>query len=184
MAEIVGWEAPLGDRAAWSPHDFFQALKDEGRHADAAFFLGQALPRHETVAWAARAVRDLRAAEAEPRPAGDRDALKAALLWVSDPSETRRRAAWTAAEAATPDGAERLTALAVFFSGGSIAPLDCEPVLAPREAAGGMAATAVFLATQGATDKAAAMDMALALGEGIADHGVAGPPRPAAGGAA
>jgi hypothetical protein len=174
VAELLGWDEPLGERGSLAPQAFFESLKAEGRLSDAAFFLGQALPRFETVAWAARAVRDLRAAQPVERPAPDRDALKAALLWIQDPSEPRRRAAGDAAEAAADDSAERLAALAVFFSGGSIAPPDCEPVPAPREAAGQLAATAVVVAAMGAAPDEAdrALASALAAGAQVAERGV------------
>ncbi len=79
-----------------------------------------ALPRYETVGWAARVVRDLGAGGERPR--ADADALKATLLWVQDPTEPRRRGAFDAAQLADMSCAERLAALAAFLSGGSMAP--------------------------------------------------------------
>ena len=171
IAELLDWKEDLGERARTSPQVFFETLKVDGRLHDAAFFLGQALPRHETVAWAARLVRDLNQKMPAPkRP--DADALKAALLWVQDPSEQRRRAAYDAAQTAAGDSAERMAALAAFFSGGSIAPPDCPPVPAPNQAAGRFAAAAVVLAAIASGDQAGALTQALAAGEVIAAKGL------------
>lgn len=171
IAERLEWKQDLGAAAAGSPENFFSGLRREGRLHEAAFFLGQALPRFETVAWAARAVRDLTGLAPPPGP--DADALKAALLWVQDPSEGRRRAAWDAAGLAEDQAPERLAALAAFFSGGSIAPADCPPVPAPQEAAGRFAAGAVLVAAIRTPDFDAAINAALDAGDAIAAHGVA-----------
>jgi hypothetical protein len=125
---------PKADQAdGATPEAYFTTLRKAGRLTEAAMFIGRALPRHETVAWAARAVRDF--TRPEPASREDADALKAALLWVQDPSESRRRAAYDAAMAATDQEAEQLVALAAFFSGGSMAPEGCEPVLRAGAAA-------------------------------------------------
>jgi hypothetical protein len=153
------------------PADYFERLRQAGRLTDAAFFLGEALPRLETVAWAARTVRD---APAPGRSHQDADALRCALLWVQDPSEPRRRAAYETAMAATDRGAERMVALAAFFSGGSIAPEGCPPVQAPKDAAGAFAAGAVVLAAARSGDMDAALVRSLDLGQVIAEEGLAG----------
>ena len=144
-------------------------LRAAGRLNDAAFFLGQALPRYETVAWAARAVRDMRPAPLESGP--DADALKAALLWVQDPSDARRRAAFEMAGKARTVGAERLVALAAFFSGGSLTPAEAPPVQAPNESAGLFAAGAVLMAAAKSDDQADALAKALDAGAAVATHG-------------
>jgi hypothetical protein len=157
-----------GPTAASAPRAYFAALRAAGQNELAARFLGQALPRLEAVAWAARAVRDL----AAPGPGVDADALKAALLWVQDPSETRRRAAAAAAERCDPAAAARMAALAAFYAGGSVAPPDCDPLPAPRDAAGRFAAGAVMLACAGQDDMDAALQNCLAAGEQLADAGL------------
>jgi hypothetical protein len=166
VTEQLDW--PADDGASAQPEAYFEQLRTKGRLHDAACFLAQALPRHEAVAWAARAVRDL-----GPSPAaGEAEALKAALLWVQDPSETRRRAAWTASEQASDDSPERFAALAAFFSGGSIAPAECAPVPAPRDTAARFAAAAVVLAAVRSGDQDGGLARALDAGEGLAASGV------------
>ncbi|MCC7268608.1 MAG: hypothetical protein IT546_14895 [Caulobacteraceae bacterium] len=157
--------------AAQSPEVYFAGLRQAGELTDAAFFLGRALPRHETVAWAARAVRDLPGGETLPR--GDVEALRAALLWVQDPSEPRRRAAYEAAMTASDKSAEQMAALAAFFSGGSMAPDGHDPVQAPMDAAGTFAAGAVVLAAVRTGDMDGALAKVLDAGDRIAEKGLA-----------
>jgi len=169
IAEMLDSEADLGEDARAKPKDYFIKLREQEKLNDATFFLGQALPRFETVAWAARAVRDLRESPLKPGP--DADALKATLLWVQDPSDLRRRAAFDAANRVKNASAERLVALAAFFSGGSITPADVAPVPAPREAAGRFSAGAVLLAAIATKDMTAALNKALDAGSDMADQG-------------
>jgi hypothetical protein len=160
---ILGW--PPSDRDADSPETFFDALRAEGRDEDAVMFLGQALPRFEVVAWAARAVRNL--SPPDP-PRADAEALKTALLWLQDPSDNRRRAAFEASSQIEDVSPQRLCALAVFFSGGSLAPTNVEPVPTPRDAAGKFAAGAVLTAVARSGDRKMAMTSALRLGDAVA----------------
>ena len=154
-----------------TPSAYFDRLRADARLAEAAKFLGQALPRLETVAWAARSVRDLSIQDSQASRA-NAPALRAALLWVGDPTENRRRAAHAAAEACDSASPERLAAMAAFFSGGSIAPPECAVLPAPREAAGLFASGAVLSAAARTGDMPAALDKALDLGAGIASRGV------------
>ena len=172
IAERLAWKEDLGEDSRAKPAAFFDKLIAAGRLSDAAFFLGQALPRYETVAWATRAVRDLRTAPLPPGP--EADAMKAALLWVQDPSEPRRRTAFEIAGLAGDTSPERLVAFAAFFSGGSIAPADCPPVPSPQEAAGRFAAVAVLVAAAQSGDQPAGLNQALAAGRQIAEQGLGG----------
>jgi hypothetical protein len=107
--------------------------------------MGVALPRYEAIVWAARAVREL--APVEPNtPEGE--ALKAVLLWLQDPSDSRRRTAFDVAQRAAEGSPQRLCALAVFFSGGSMAPETLQPVPPPKDVAGKFAAGAVLAAAK------------------------------------
>lgn len=163
VAAMLGWPASERDREA--PEALFDRLRRDGRDDDAALFLGQALPRFEVVAWAARAVRDLAPADS---PAPDAEALKATLLWLQDPSDSRRRAAFDAAAVASDASPQRMCALAVFFSGGSLAPVDLQPLLAPKDAAGKFAAGAVLTAATRSGRRQEGLSAALALGDALA----------------
>jgi hypothetical protein len=161
----------LPKAGAEPPAIYFEQLRASDRLVDAARFVAHALPRLETVAWAARTVRDL------PSPDGNADradelALRAALLWVGDPTEHRRHAAYSAAMACKMSSPERLAALAAFFSGGSIAPPDLAPVLAPRETVSQFAASAVLVAAERSRDMNSALTRALDAGADIASRGL------------
>ena len=163
ITSILGW--PESEDDGLAPEVFFDALRASGRHDDAVMFLCQALPRYEAVAWAARSVRELAAA---PPSKGDQDALKSTFLWLQDPSDNRRRAAFDAASEISEVTPARLCALAVFFSGGSLAPPTVAPVPSPKEAAGKFAAGAVLAAATRSGRRREGLQQALALGDAIA----------------
>jgi len=175
VIDLLDWASPSEEVGRTRPQAYFQDLRKASRLEDAVFFLGMALPRHETVTWAARSVRDISEGRERPRP--DIDALRAALLWVQDPSEPRRRAAFEAAKLANHACAERLAAMAVFLSGGSLAPDNVQPVPAPTDVAGRIGAGAILVAASKRPDRVAAINHALDEGDAIARWGVDGPPR-------
>ena len=169
----LGWEDDqvIGDPSS-RPKPYFDSLVGTGRLPEAAAFLGQALPRLEAVAWAARSVQDLYQATNHAAPEPEARALKAAMLWIQDPSENRRRAAYEAAEQCKDDSAERFAALAAFFSGGSIAPENCPPVPAPKDTAGRLAAGAVVAASARSGNLSASLQKCLQTGDEIAARGL------------
>ena len=67
---------------------------------------------------------------------------------------------------------ERMAALAAFFSGGSIAPPDLQPVHAPRETTNRFAAAAVLVAAARSADMNGALAKALDAGAVIATRGL------------
>jgi uncharacterized protein DUF6931 len=137
-----------------TPQQFIDTLIAKELCADACRFLAQALPKREAIWWAWQC-----AAKAAPPKAPDKAAAALQLVekWILKPIEPNRRPAMEAAEAAgigTPAGS---TALAVFFSGGSMAPPDLPPVAPPEHLAGVAAGNAVILsALLGEPDKATA----------------------------
>jgi hypothetical protein len=176
VIELLDWAPAPEPTGRQPPQAFFQDLRKASRLEDATFFLGMALPRQETVSWAARSVRDI--TEGHPAPRPDVDALRAALLWVQDPSEPRRRAAFEAAKLASPTSAERLAAMAVFLSGGSMAPDNVQPVPAPSDVAGRIGAGAILVAAAArGKDRVGAINRALDEGDTIARWGLNGAPR-------
>ncbi|HVM99754.1 MAG TPA: hypothetical protein VMT68_06030 [Caulobacteraceae bacterium] len=174
VTELLDWPTDSEETAKTPPEAYFRNLRSASRLEAAVFFLGMALPRQETVAWAARAVRDLVEGMERPRP--DTDALRAALLWVQDPSEGRRRAAFDAAQNAEMTSPERLAAMAVFLSGGSMAPENVQPVPAPPDVAGRIGAGAILVAASRRPDRVAAINRALDAGDEIAQWGLNGRP--------
>lgn len=123
-AQEVCEHCQLGDeaRALLRPDasvpQFLDALITAGHLLDAVKFLAQALPKPQAIAWACQCLRQLQALST---PAQEQ-ALAACDAWLKQPDDERRRAAFTAAEKAGLDSPAGCTALAVFFSGGSLAP--------------------------------------------------------------
>jgi hypothetical protein len=173
VIDLLDWVPPPAEAAREAPEIYFRGLREGQRLEDAVFFLGMALPRHETVAWSARMVRDI--TEGREQPRADAAALKAALLWVQDPSEPRRRAAFDAAQLADHACAERLAAMAVFMSGGSLAPENVPPVPVPNDVAGRIGAGAILVAAAKSSDRLGAVNRALDEGDAIARWGLNGP---------
>jgi hypothetical protein len=149
----------------------YEGLRAAGRRSAAVDYLGHALPRLEAIAWAARLVTD--AAAADPPPPRARHALDVALRWLEAPSEAHRRAAGDAAASLPRPVAERLLAAAIFYSGGSITAAGAAPVVPPDHVAARYAVGAISDIAYRSDDPAAALDRALALGERIAECGLA-----------
>ena len=153
-----------------TPQAYFAALRNEQRRDEAVAFLGAALPRVEAIAWAGRVLDD--EANAARIGGADRQALDHALRWLGDPSDDRRRGAMDASEQAGESAPERLLALAVFMSGGSLSGPDLAPVQPPADAAGRLAAGAVAGAAYRTSAPTAVLDRALDLGEKVAEQGL------------
>jgi hypothetical protein len=167
IGALLGWPPAPGDDAA--PDRFFEGLRVEGRDRDAVRFLGQALPRYEAVLWAARTVE-------HGSPQADPRAMAAVSAWLGDPSEAHRRAAYDAARAAPDPSAARLCGLAVFTSGGSLAPEGKAPYPAPKVAVGRFAAGAVLIAVADSPSRDATLQWALDYGSRLATGAPEGQP--------
>lgn len=165
IGALLGWPPAPADGAA--PDRFFAGLREQGRDRDAARFLGQALPRYEAVLWAARTVERW-------SPGADPRVMEAVSAWLRDPSEPHRRAAYDAARAAPDPSAARLCGLAVFTSGGSLAPEGKAPHPAPKAAVGRFAAGAVLIAAADSPSREAALEQALDYGSRLAAGGPEG----------
>ncbi len=126
--ELSDEAAPLiNDKTV--PREFVENLIAGGQFRDAIAFLVYALPQREAVWWSAACAETSRKGTAGGR---EITAIAAARKWAADPTEENRRAAEAIAMAdvnGTPAG---YSALAAFFSGGSIAPPDL-PEVPPDE---------------------------------------------------
>ncbi|ANY19393.1 hypothetical protein A6F68_00867 [Tsuneonella dongtanensis] len=132
----ASWPAP-----GVAPQAFFESLRSEGRADLAALVMASFLPRHEAIAWVAAALPN--PSEDNPDFRTRRLILDAARRWVDEPDDINRRAVYALAETANPEWPETLLGLAVFFSGGSIAPDDLEAVTANPAVAAHLAAAAL-----------------------------------------
>lgn len=118
-----------------TPSAFMRELVSEGLMVDAVRFLAQAIGPARAITWALACLREL-------RTENNGNAFAILDAWAADPSDTNRRAAANAAE----DGPEKSLGLAIFFSGGSIAPPEVNPVSPPPHVAEKLAAGAIMLA--------------------------------------
>lgn len=125
----LGEKAALLPRDGFAPAAFLERLMTERQFLDAIRFLAYALPKREAIWWAARCARLVAGTALPPE---QQSALEIMERWCAQPSEELRRAAMAASEKAqlkTPAGC---AALAVFFSGGSLAPPNA-PVVPPAD---------------------------------------------------
>ena len=128
----LGEEAKKLLRDNQSPGVFLDELIAKKINPDAVRFLAHALPKREAIWWACLCAR-----QAYSGGAADAKilaALQASEKWVVEPNDANRRAAYTAAQAADFGNPAGATALAVFFSGGSIAPPNVPEVKPPEHA--------------------------------------------------
>jgi hypothetical protein len=146
----------------------------------AAFgLLAGTLPLREAIWWACRCIR-----QAGDPPAGPpTEALAVAERWVVDPTEENRRAAQAAAQAVGGTHPAYCAALAVFLSGGSLAPpglpvVPPEAGLAARAVNGAALMALVFEKPETAPARAQSYrDLGLAVGSGADRWNQAAAPR-------
>jgi len=125
-----------------TPRQFLELLIGNELFLDAIHFLAYALPKREAVGWGCLCVR---------HSLGTQDASKisethvAAERWVSNPDEENRRAAKIAADKEGLESPSACLALAAFFSGGSMAPANLEPVAPPDHVTPQMVAGAIIV---------------------------------------
>lgn len=168
-AHILPLCANLSDTslpADMPPEQYFaQELLGQNRLDEAVDYLGAALPRLEVVQWATTILEKSGHAALPPH----RKAMHAAVCnWLNNPSDSLRRAAWALATDDTEGSPEKLLASAVFFSGGSIAPEDCDPVQPEPHLCGRLAATAILACAYGSEDAESLLRLAAAEGDRIA----------------
>jgi hypothetical protein len=134
---------------------YLQLLMQQQQYLDAVRVLAYGLPATDAIRWACSCARQH--AGANP-PEKISTALQAVEKWLAEPTDESRRSAMKAAneaEFSTPAGS---AALAVFFSGGSIAPPDMtavppEPSITPNSVAGSVMLAAVLKEPEKAQEK-------------------------------
>lgn len=148
-ARQIAQEAQLA-RALWpaediAPDAFFRHLRAQGETMTALTYVAAALPKLEAIAWGIASLPPL--GEADPDFAARMLLRDTARRWLDEPDDENRRAVERLVEPADRDWPESLIGLAIFFSGGSIAPEDCPPVTAdpslPGQLIGGAVKTIV-----------------------------------------
>jgi hypothetical protein len=134
-----------------TPWQYIDLLTEKNLYPDAVRVLAHGLPKREAVWWACLCLRE--ALGANPREK-IKLALEAAEKWAKRPTEENRRDGLKAAETAgfgTPAG---MTAMAAFWSSGSLAPPEA-PVVPPADdlTAGAVAGAVLLTAIGSAPDE-------------------------------
>ncbi len=162
----LGEDARALLNAEHTPRQFLELLIAKELHLDAIRLLAYTLPKREAVGWGCLCVR---------HSLGTDDAAKisetqvAVERWVSSPDEANRRGAQAAAD---KEGSESspsaLLAMAAFFSGGSIAPANLQPVAPPDHVTPQFVAGAVMVAAVKSHPEKAAEKYRVFLQKGLA----------------
>jgi hypothetical protein len=176
VAEQAGLDRSSRPPAGVAPQTYFEQLRESGRPDLATVVMASFLPRLEAIAWVAAA---LPAPEpADPDYRARRLLLDAARRWIDEPDDDNRRAVYALTDQAGQEWPETLLAMAIFFSGGSIAPEDLDPVPADPAVAAHLAAAALQAAAieRLATDDGV-LARALDLAHRVAVHGREALPR-------
>ena len=138
-------EAAAGERVAAcaTAAEALPVLEGAGFLVEAARLVAHALPRREAVWWACMCARHTAG------PAGDgadARAVAAAEAWVRKPTDENRRAAMDLAREAGFQSAQAWSAVAAFWTGDSMAPLEAPKVPPEPHFVGLAVAGAVTLA--------------------------------------
>lgn len=171
LAVQAGIEEDDLPSAGESPSAYFTQLRSDENRASAVDFLAAALPRAEAIAWAGACLAPM--ARVEGYPTKRRHLLELALRWIDDPNDAFRRSAFAEAEQEDKDTPEKLLNYAIFFSGGSIADPELEPVNTDPTITGNLVAAAIQSAAVLDRDETDSfLDKALDLGEKVAQSGM------------
>lgn len=170
VGELMEWPAARLPAPETSVRAHYDTLRTSDPVA-AIEFIAHALPRHEAIYWAA----DMVGTEADA--AGEAAETSGHVrTWLDSPEDRHRRSAYAAAQDLDLAAPERTLAMALFYSGGSIAAPDAPPIQPEPGLANQLAATAVIQAAYRGSDPGAFLARALARAEAIAEQGM--PARP------
>jgi hypothetical protein len=144
----LGGEAMPLVRDDQNPQQCAEAMADKGMFSDAIKLIAYGREPVPAIKWGRDCVKQL--PPREPLKTPDQ-ALASVEAWLEAPDEDKRRAAQAAAEESGNSKPSDLLALAVFFSGGSIADPDAPPADPPPFIANKLVAGCVQLAAVGFT---------------------------------
>jgi hypothetical protein len=98
---------------------FLDSLERESLHDDGIRFLAMKLPVADGIKWALQCARELLLAEKRDR---QKETLEAADKWLQAPSDTTRWDAKNTSDRLKAEAPANVIAMAVYLSGGSVAP--------------------------------------------------------------
>jgi hypothetical protein len=122
-----------------TPSGYLEELEKQELYPDAVRFLAFKLATDAGIKWASACIKELRSPESKKEKD---EALEAADAWIKTPTDQTRFAAKEAAGKATK-GESKLLAMAVFMSGGSLAPAGAPETPPPKYSAQKMIAGSV-----------------------------------------
>jgi hypothetical protein len=173
-ARQIAEEAKLA-RALWpaedvSPDGYFRDLRAKGEVMAAITYVAAALPKLEAIDWAISSLGPL---DTQTDDFAARMLLRDTIQrWLGEPDDENRRAVERLVEQSDRDWPETLIGLAVFFSGGSIAPEDSQPVPAEPGLMGQLVAGAIqTVVAAGAAEGAGLSGRILDLADQLATNG-------------
>lgn len=151
-----------------SPRKFLEALVAKKQFIAGIDFLSHALPPREAIWWGCLCLQHACGNELSE---ADKEACKAAVRWILQPTEENRAAARTPAETAGPASAAGHLAFAAHHTGGNIAPPKAPPVAPGPFAPAKAVANAVKLASTKAEPAkiAETQRLFLELGMGVSE---------------
>jgi hypothetical protein len=153
-----------------APAAFFAQLREAGETTAAIAYVACALPKLETIEWGLASLPPLD--RQDPDYAARMQLRDSARRWLHEPDDENRRAIERLVEGADQSWPEALIGLAIFFSGGSIAPEDSPPVPADPRLPGQLIAGAVqTVVAQNAIDNPGLAESVLELGSRLAING-------------
>jgi hypothetical protein len=126
-----------------SPSQYLDALERKSLYQDAIRFLAIKLEARRAIEWAHETVKELQAPEKNREQSAS---FAATGDWLKTPTDETRRQARKAADESGMSAPEDLVAMAVFLSGGSVAPPGAPETPAPQYTSQKMAAGGILLA--------------------------------------
>lgn len=172
--ELAPESKPLLEPKA-SPREFLDALVSSRHFPTAIRFLAHALPPREAVWWGSLCVKHV---SDGALPAPETEALKAAVVWVLEPTEKSRQAAEVPSRASGRQSSAGLLATAVTWTGGTLAPPlpRVPPVLpGPWLPARGVLGAVLLAATRGKAGVEETQRLFVEVGVGVAEGRVTWP---------
>lgn len=127
-----------------SPADFIQALIDNDDYSDAVSFFAYALPKREATWWACQCARSCLN---EQSIETEKKAIEMAEAWVYTPSDENCKANFQAAQATSFKTAAGWAAMAAFWSGDNISPIEGHVVAPAKDLTAKAVIGAIMLAS-------------------------------------
>ncbi len=165
ITDLIGIKGAGAPASGISPASYYADLLANARQGDAVTFLALALPRYEVIRWTTDVMARFGNAD---RDLDDMRAFEVARQWVRSPSEALRRQCQDLAETMEDMTPEKILLLAIFFSGGSIAPDGQTPVHPKEDVTGHLAGAAIAMTVARASDRGAVYAEVLSSGESLA----------------